>query len=63
MLLLNSKGKRVLGILSLRWGAGQWGIDTSQSLVISLQFMLVFPGDVPIMQEASRRLWRAACLL
>lgn len=62
---LNSRGEKkiVLGFFPLRWEAGQWGIDTSRSLVINLQFMVVFPGDVPIAQEASRRLWRAACLL
>lgn len=53
----------VLGFIALRWEAGRWGIDTSQSSVINLQFMVVFPGDVPITREASRRLLRAACLL
>lgn len=60
---LNSKEKMVLGFIALRWEAGRWGIDTSQSSVINLQFMVVFPGDVPITREASRRLSRAACLL
>lgn len=45
---LNSKEKMVLGFIALRWEAGRWGIDTSQSSVINLQFMVVFPGDVPI---------------
>lgn len=60
---LNSKEKILLSFILLRWEAGQWGIDTSRSSVINLQLLVVFPGDVPVMQGASRRLWRAACLL